>query len=173
MKRIHYCRKIIKRIERKLGIGLDIIDIKVSTPRPFIQVAQLEYTEEGNILYLPPKISIGRSLEEMIIHELGHAYLNLYSIPKRINNLFGNISNWVNPISYIYHSVFTHCFERSDGYVSQYAITCPEEDFCETFSAVMLNRKDSNKITYNGEKIDLCEDKVLSRKVEALRGYLL
>lgn len=69
--------------------------------------------------------------EGTVLHEMGHAYW--YGIPESAREKFINIS-WIKK-----DNEWVKKSSGSDGFITEYSMTKPEEDFAEHFSAFMHN----------------------------------
>lgn len=115
-----------------------------------------------------PKLR-GLRFREFLYHELGHALFAEYHISA------GLLKPFTKRISIAYKNdadMFTKKV-RKNGFVSGYASLNTEEDFCETFSAYIINnQRTSGKISFEGETIDLSKDIKLQMKFIAIKEIL-
>lgn len=109
----------------------------------------------------------GIELRQFLYHELGHALLAEYEIPKTMFKKFTSRAS-----SGIKYSLEIGKFsqrERREGFISGYAVINKEEDFCETFSAWVLNAyKTTGTVQYDGESLNLTKDIKLKAKFLAV-----
>lgn len=125
--------------------------------------------EAWGIIQLPK--CKGTLFREFLYHELGHALLAEYNISK---NLLTPFTTRQSKLFKYFNDVNDNSEgPRPDGFVTKYAGINRSEDFCETFSAWVLNDfKTSGKILYNGDLIDLSKDSKLKKKFEAVAEIL-
>lgn len=125
--------------------------------------------EPWGIIQLPK--CTGVQFREFLYHELGHALLAEYQVSNQLLKPFTNRRSTF--LDYL-NDVETFCEEsRSQGFISSYASINRAEDFCETFSAWVLNDfKTSGKLVYNGETVDLSKDPRLKKKFVSVKEII-
>lgn len=113
----------VRRELKTLGFGTKkMLKTKASlTLLPSI-MKQSYFTKDGKI-YVPRWQSKKRNVRDMLRHEYGHALLFHYPQIKHSKGF----------------QIFGHTNDHND-YVSDYAMTVPVEDFCETFMAYLKHK---------------------------------
>ncbi|WP_417335910.1 putative zinc-binding metallopeptidase [Halobacteriovorax marinus] len=122
--------------------------------------------EDGAIIFIPRRTKERSYLREVTFHELAHAYAHWFKLPKYIYKVFGEFKD-MSYLEYQYRIIKHYSGEPREGNISRYSEVSPEEDFAETFSFVVNGRK-----SFNGYKVDLSCDKLLSKKVKAVKRLL-
>jgi|LUMW01.1.fsa_nt_gb hypothetical protein len=162
-----YVCDLIKRTENKLGIDFYVDWVAYNPISVFWDSASYCVSEKnGAIIFIPKRTKDRSTLRELVFHELGHAYVQNYRIPKYISNTFGNFDD-LPFLDYQYRIMKNYSGPRNKGFVSRYAEVSPEEDFAETFSFVISGRK-----YFNGELILLNSDLILHRKIKLIKKLL-
>ena len=171
-KTFYFVSRKLNWLERKLGVDLEIDYITI-TPKNYLGVTAGYYhcEKSGKSTIYIPVTECEQQLEQLIWHELGHAYYRIIKIPKYVLRLFhGEESS--GGIGYLLKSWLASYGKRPIGFCSKYSTVDPEEEFVETFSFILFNRSRSRYFSFDSERIDLKEDTVLQRKVRFLRKYL-
>jgi hypothetical protein len=162
-----FVRDRIEEIQEKYDINFGTISLSLSKSRR--EAALLPLGRSKFKIELPTRVG-RRELLEDLFHELGHAYRlrNGLSSNERAHFFSGrqvglsqfDLKEWDS-------------IARPEGFVSCYAITRQEEDFCETFSAYLVNGgRCSGVIIYDSNRIDLERDLVLKRKFKSIDRIL-
>lgn len=162
-----YVYYLIKRTENKLGIDFYVDWVAYNPISVFWDSASYCVSEKnGAIIFIPKRTKERSTLRELVFHELGHAYVHNYKIPKYIINAFGNFDD-IPFLDYQYRIMKNYSGQRNEGFVSRYAEVSPEEDFAETFSFVISGRKH-----FNGYYIDYQHDNKLKNKIKSVEKLL-
>lgn len=122
-------------------------------------------------LGVPDVATDSRCLREYVYHELGHAICDGFDIR---SYLMPFIRKQV-PHGPGYEEAVNRasCLPRLSGFVSGYARLDREEDFCETLSAYLCNRRTwRRKIRFNEETISVHDEPRLLRRLEAVHVAL-
>jgi hypothetical protein len=112
------------------------------------------------VMLMSPDLTKRESLEALY-HELGHAFVRKYK--KTLMPEFKRRRDWTDD----YHRRGRRLANtaRLPGFVSGYARTNSEEDFCETFSCYLLNRRTTGVMKYEGERFEVWEGTRLHKKL--------
>lgn len=162
-----YVCDLIKRTENKFGIEFFGDWVAYNPFSVFWDNASYCVSEKhGAIIFIPKRTKERSTLQELVFHELGHAYVQNYSIPKYITTLFGEF-NEVSYFDYQYRIIKNYAGARNEGFISRYAEVSPEEDFAETFSFVISGKKH-----FNCELIDMDNDRLLRHKINSIKRHL-
>jgi hypothetical protein len=166
-----YAISLINKFENEFGIDV-FVDYITYQPYEWFGVSTGDYwVENGETTVYIPKTRCKRTQEEILFHELGHAIVTNYSIPKYITNLIGNF-DYENQLSYRIKCIRYLYKQRPEGMCSGYSLTNTEEEFAELISFVVCNRKRKRWYDFDGERIDLWKDSLLTKKVEAIKRFL-
>lgn len=158
--------KLTYDLEMKLKVSFAVKSFRV-LPKVFFQSSAQYEGWFGGVIQLPN--CRGKLFREFLYHELGHALDAGYEIPESYFKSF--TSRNPDGIEYILENGKYADKDRVTGFVSGYARLSRREDFCETFSAWILNGyKTSGRIVYGEEVIDLTKDLRLRRKFEAVKA---
>jgi Putative zinc-binding metallo-peptidase len=117
----------------------------------------------------PPR---SRKLKEYVYHELGHAICDNFDIRSHMKPF---IRKSVQTSTKEYDKAINSAESkpRFKGFVSSYARTNREEDFCETLSAYLCNRSTWRKsIRYEGVVIQTKHEPRLLRRLKAVHVLL-
>lgn len=174
-----YCVKLLNRASKELNIDF-WVDYICFDPRPICplsQVASWEFTgKDGSVVYIPK--NLGREnkdiLSSLVFHEAAHSFLFHHPRAVTFKYLTSVFGEFVEDSYLVYRmkAIWHYFSEREEGYCSGYALTSPEEDFAETFSFVLLNRKRKGDWFFDGELVDYKNDPVLLKKVKAIKRLL-
>jgi hypothetical protein len=148
------------KLEKLLGLDFgNVLFISRSNKAESIFHCNLWLTK---IIAVVESVSL-ENLKGALYHELGHALCSEYDLSSHL-------------------LAFTRGRPRklkdSDapppgGFVSNYARKNREEDFCETFSAYLLNgRRTRGIVTFEGNKLNLDRDLRLKKKFHAVVGII-
>lgn len=174
-----YVANLLNRTSKELNIDFWIDNICFD-PRPICplgQAASWEFSgKDGSVVYIPKNLKKDSKdvLRSLAYHEAAHSFL--YHHPRAITykyltSVFGDFED-ENYLVYRLKAFWHYFSEREEGYCSGYALTSPEEDFAETFSFVLLNRKRKGDWFFDGELVDYENDPVLLKKVKAIMRLL-
>ncbi len=165
MSKIEKVRTMISRVERQFSIKFGKVFLRLSSARVSAAVFPLGGSEFR--IELPTSFG-NRMFKEDLFHELGHIFRWRYGLDAIERRHFSS-----RRLHRKTKNRDSQKFERCKGFVSEYAATSQDEDFCETFSAFLVNGgKTSGIIKYDGERIDLKMDSVLSAKFRAISRIL-
>lgn len=160
---LNLATKLTANLESNLGISFGVNYI-----RGWKSVRSTAWVENHlwRIVQVPNKRGV--QFREFLYRELGHCLCLEYEIPKKFFRSFTSR----NPGVLKYHWELNDFAENIDpklGFISRYACLSNEEDFCETFSAYVLNNfKTSGNIIFGGRKFNLGRDLRLKEKFLAV-----
>ncbi len=160
MSSLELANKLTSELEAKLKIKFDFKYF-----RTFRFIKQTGWYEPcTGVLHLPNVRGV--QFREFLYHELGHVLFSTYEISEEFLKIFCNKDPaWLEQL---YDPFLTDCIEHLEHpheFVSDYATRSTEEDFCETFSAWVMNDfKTNGLITYDGNHLNLKQDKRLQKK---------
>jgi hypothetical protein len=162
-------RKEIKKIEHRYNISFGI-RLVVSSILTDIGRCVGSFTSwPFRIMLMSPNLPKRESLEALY-HELGHAFFRKYDV--KLPKDFKRRTPWKDN----YHRRGRRLVQttRLPSFVSGYARTTCEEDFCETFAAYLRNRKTQGEMRFEGDKFQVIKGTRLYRKLlfveRALKG---
>lgn len=134
--------------------------------------AEYEYFPDGSsTLRLNPDQHIEELMED-IFHELGHAIIHQYSVPRKYLALFRSKSPQMSVVS------SSRIMDEGElhppkNFVSWYGRVSGVEDFCECLSAYVTNDyKLSGKIIYKDWEHNLNNEPILKRKFQIIEDLL-
>ena len=163
--------KLTVKLEQQLGVSFGVSYFREAA----FGLDQLDlfkfrgWYEPWNVIQLPN--SRGVVFREFLYHELGHALMSEYSISKSLMKLF--TTRAPSYLKYLREVGEFSNGPRPLGFISRYATINRSEDFCETFSAWVLNDfKTQGIIRYNGDRINLNADSKLRLKFEAMKQII-
>lgn len=154
-------RKEIDKIEKRYRISFSVC-LMVSSwlTRLGRCVGSVTVLPFVKLLLISPVLSRRESLE-VLYHEMGHAFFRKYDVelPKE----FARRTRWKD--GYLRRGLRLVQTARLPSFVSGYARTTCEEDFCETFSCYLRNRKTEGRMRYEGEEFVVARGTRLHRKL--------
>lgn len=160
-------RGIIDRFNREWNIDIEIHKIHL-----WNDDSSAEYSWKGDrtTISLCPDQKV-EDLKEDIFHELGHAILHQYKVPRSALRVFHKQTPRLNSSSSL--RKMEKEIPPPSNFVSWYAQVNGSEDFCETFSAWVTNDyKLKGKIVYKDWVSDLGKESVLVDKFLAVKKVL-
>lgn len=167
-----WVRKEITRIEKRYGISFDV-SILVSAIIAKLMLCAgcfLRLPLVKNLLVLHPDAD-KRSFKEVIYHELGHVFVRKYSlaVPKWFNRCSTRNEHYLD---YLLNGPKLAASKRLVGFVSGYARTTREEDFCETFACYIINEKTSGQMRFGDEVFSVKPNSRLAKKLAYVKKML-
>jgi hypothetical protein len=167
-----WVRKEITKIEKRYRISFDV-SILVSSVIVKLMLCVgclLQLPIVKNILVLHPDVN-KRSFREVIFHELGHVFVRKYGVevPKSFNRCSTHNEHYFD---YLMNGPKLAASKRLVGFVSGYARTTREEDFCETFACYLLNEKTHGRMRFGGEVFDVKPGSRLAKKFAYVKKTL-
>jgi len=110
------------------------------------------YTEGEGVIYLGVMLRAGYAvgvcgesrMVRSILHEMLHDLMEAYPPSKKVKKLFGSPGKWKAPQN------MWRLLACSDGYVTHYAHTHPEEDLVETAVSVLTGIKYRDDVKSRG-----------------------
>ena len=152
-------QKIIQDFSRTHSIPL-----RLRKPRFWMQRGDAYYDTLTYQFTLPIRAR-GQELREFTYHEIGHALIHQFCIPKELLSRFVAISPGLTKKKAI--AQMCESEPPPKGWVSWYAMTNGTEDFCETFGAWAANGyRTKGKWRFNNFEFDISQDKKLQRKIK-------
>jgi hypothetical protein len=168
--------RLIEDAEAELGIDTGIWWAMRAplTQRLGYDGAHWDFPVIGGTIFIAPHLQ-GRTLREVVYHEMGHAIAGQYDIA-----LFLGVFTKRKPDvgfwdwrDYMDDGARFEQQGRKTGFVSGYAQTTREEDFCETLSCYLVNGgKTSGVLGYAGEKFTVGRDERLRKKLKRIPEIL-
>lgn len=161
-----FIRSKIEEVEQEFNLDFGKIHILRSeyrTSAAVLKIGRGKYRIE-----LPLGYGRRRLLEDLY-HELGHIYRWRNGLTKSKEKIFRSGTRAGFSKEEIKN------FRRHDrplGHASSYAMTNSDEDWAETFSCYLVNRKLSGYIEYEDEKINLNSDAKLKAKMKTIQSLL-
>lgn len=149
-----------------------IIEERIRWTIPIDEIASKDFLERFSGWYLPSLSGLnpwgriitvdihlkGRQLFETVAHEVGHSLLNKRKLSQPLKSLFTTDKEYDARLK--------------TGFFSGYARTDWEADFCETFSAWVVNSGRLNNVVFECRTFNLKRDEVLLAKYMAIKQYL-
>ena len=167
-----YCLKLLTRFENEFGMDSYVDYITIHPYRWFgIYTGSYVTDKSGNNVIYLPYTTDKELLRELFYHELGHAIFQNYSIPKYLTTLLNPVIT-EGFIEYRYRILTNSYYDRPEGMCSSYSLVDQEEEFAELISFVFCNRRKKIFFEFQGEVIDIRNDKYLFNKVKQVRRFL-
>jgi hypothetical protein len=163
--------KEMKEFERRFNLDLRVDEIVLDRRRTRSgEFILYEPGRAGGRIHLPADVR-GRQLREFLYHELGHALRAAYCIPTPMTRHFESYSavglNKANLLRKLAED------QRYEGFVSAYAMTNKEEDFCDTLSAWVMNGfRQAGRYEFDGDRFSLSQDPIILKKLRAVERIL-
>lgn len=156
--------KIRRFLERNLGIRLRV-KVIVSNRKN----SESYFDEDKNMIRINIKDigwkgfpEEGKDIRYIIFHEFGHKIFKKFKIPQlKGSEIFGEFDKKYDEKRITYF----RRIHQNPSYVSLYAQTHPEEDFCETF-ALYFYRKYTGRKTYTNSP----QNDDIKRKMKFIKG---
>jgi hypothetical protein len=139
------------------------IPLRLRKPR-FWQQRGDAYYDTKTFQFTLPINARGAELKEFIFHEMGHALLHQFCVPKHMISQFSRLSPYLPRPKAI--KLMTDSQPSPKGWVSWYAMTSGTEDFCETLGAWAANNYKAKGLwRFNNFVFDIGNDRLLQRKI--------
>jgi hypothetical protein len=156
---LYATQKIIEDFTRTHSIPL-----RLRKPRFWMQRGDAYYDTYTYQFTLPIKAR-GAELREFTYHEIGHALIHQFRIPKEFISRFVALSPGLPKKKAI--ALMCESEPAPEGWVSWYAQTCGTEDFCETLGAWAANGyRSKGKWKFNNFEFDVTHDRRLQKKIK-------
>lgn len=136
--------------------------------------ARWDWPVFGSTLYLAKGLE-GRELEEVVYHEMGHSIFAEYDLTPFMGaftrrEVGTSIADYLN---YAKDGARFASQGRVDGFVSGYARTTREEDFCETLACYLVNgERTRGRFEYAFDEFTTRGDARVARKLDAIAEIL-
>ena len=125
----------------------------------------------GDTLKVHDPRPYSRELKEFVYHELGHAIHDHFAISTYLKSFTRRRQATLREYRRVSREAAES--ERRPGFVSGYAWCNREEDFCETFSAYLCNRKTwRRRLRYDGAWLHPGREPRMERKFLAVHELL-
>lgn len=155
---MHTTQKLISQFIRENHIPL-----RLRKPRFWMQKGDAYY-DTRTCQFTLPIDARGAELREFTFHELGHAIIHQFRVPKQLHSNFCHISPGLHRKKAI--ELMCQNEPAPKGWVSWYAMVNGTEDFCETLGALVSNNyKSKGKWRFNDFIFDVTKDRLLQKKI--------
>ena len=162
---IHKTMKLINEFEARFGLCLGIEEVC------FHKNDHVAYFYPKKRRITLPQKARGQRLKEFVHHEIGHALLVNYKVPRELIELFDFVCPKVEE-KYA-QKMMDQDEPAPASWVSWYAMTNPVEDFCETLSAWASNDyKITQSWQFGGFSFSPSKDITIRKKVEEVQNLL-
>jgi hypothetical protein len=150
--------KLVKMFQEENGIPLKLRKTKVLSS---IDGAMYDLRTRQILI---PADAKGELLKEYVYHEIGHALIQQYKIPRTMLRHFVELSPKLSRDRA--HKLYHDGVGSPKGWVSWYAMVTGTEDFCDTLAAYCCNdyRKRGHWV-FENFYFDLNQNRILQRKI--------
>jgi hypothetical protein len=162
---LHTTQKLIDQFIREHQIPL-----RLRRPR-FWQQKGDAYYDTQTFQFTLPASARGAELREFTFHEIGHALIHQFRIPKRLHSRFVEVSPHLHRRKAI--ELMNDSEPAPLGWVSWYAMVNGTEDFCETLGAWVSNDYRTRGLwRFNNFVFNVGQDRLLQKKIRWVREIL-
>lgn len=163
--------RLVERCEREFIFDSGVKRVVVLTRDPSARYLPRAWPIVGGTIMVYAAPVGSRALREYVFHELGHAIREGHDVEPWLTDYCRQRRE--DHVSYEQASDDAARRPRRAGYVSGYATCDRDEDFCETLSAYLCNRKTWRaEVRFNAERVSVRDDPKLRRKLGAIHELL-
>jgi len=163
--------QLVRRCEAEFAFKSGVKRVVVFGDQPTGRYVprNLPIVGETIVVYAAPVRS--RALREYVFHEMGHAVREGFDVEPWLAGFCRRRRE--DHVSYEEASDAAALRPRPVGYVSGYATCDRDEDFCETLSAYLCNRRTwRTEVRFGSERVPVRGDVKLRRKLDAIHELL-
>ena len=168
--------RIVLRFESKYWIdtGIEWARVSVFSMGDGVDGCHEPWPLIGNVIVVNAALR-GRAVREAVYHEIGHGIWHNYDLVDYAGVFTRRAASITLKQWWSYGSDGSRFAEegRKPGFVSGYARTTREEDFCETLSCYMVNGgKTEGRLKYARETFNVVNDSKLKKKLQVIPEIL-